>query len=1006
MRLFVCRVFGALASVCVLSSSVVFAQEISGVVKDASGAVLPGVTVEASSPVLIEKVRTAVSDDAGRYRIVQLRPGIYVVTFTLAGFSPFKREGIELTADFTATVNGEMRVGAISETVTVTGESPIVDVQSVTTRTVMTRDVLDAIPTGHDIQAVGVLIPGTTLQRGGGNAYSVDVGGSGGMQQSPLVYHGNNNSVQQVNGIRYNNLCGSGQYAGTYWNLGMFQEISYVTSADSAENGQGGIRINMVPKEGGNTFRGTVFGNFTYDPWQANNLDSHLTSRGLQSVAHIDKIWDFNPSFGGPIIRDRLWFQATYRYWGVNQKVAGSFSEIDPTQPGVDDSHINSRVVHLAWQASPKNKVTGYFDLNQKYRGHWGIDSLTSPEASAIEDMPNSFTNQVKWLSTMSNKLLFEAGFGVYYQEYREIYRPPPENPLTPDSLRTVTLLNGTPLTYRPYFTTQDLTTGQYFGSFRQFNVDHFSTVYNYLATLSYVTGSHAIKTGVSFGNGVRHTNTNARGDIIVRYFNGQPNSVVLQNTPRLQDENVNADLGIYAQDKWTIARATLSLGVRFDYFNSEVPAQVKPAGTFVGARTFDPVPNVPNWKDISPRLGVSYDLLGNNKTALKFGFNRYVAGVTAGFAGFNNPYVVAGGATDTRSWNDANGDHFPDPSEFGASGNAAFGSPVPIITTRYDDSVKSGWFKRGYSWDASAALQQQLSPRVSAEFDFHRGWINGLPFGIAPGIAGVNFLGSQLVTVNNLKWTPADFDAFCVAVPNNPALPNAGQPLCGLYDITLAKRPQVDNVVQRSSDFGDRSLIYTGFDLSVNARLANGALVSGGVTSGRTASQDCVIVNNPAFINYGTSDRGYINALGPRARDCQETPPFLPNYKFLWAYPLPYGLQFAGAFQSVPGPEITAQYLLSAANTIGLGRAPTPGTFAALIKPGTQYDERMYHTDFSLTKSLRFGRTRVRAVADLYNVFNNNAVLGRNNVYGPAWGRPDQVLQARMFKLGAGLDF
>jgi len=173
-------------------------SSIAGAVKDASGAVLPGVTVEAASPALIEKSRSVVTDGSGQYKIIQLRPGIYTVTFTLPGFSVVRRENVELTSDFTATINAELKVGELQETITVSAESPVVDTQSITTRTVMTRDVLDTIPTGRNIQAVGIMIPGTALSVGGGNTVSRDVGGSGQLQQSPLNYKGSGDSVQTI----------------------------------------------------------------------------------------------------------------------------------------------------------------------------------------------------------------------------------------------------------------------------------------------------------------------------------------------------------------------------------------------------------------------------------------------------------------------------------------------------------------------------------------------------------------------------------------------------------------------------------------------------------------------------------------------------------------------------------------------------------------------------------------------------------------------------------------
>src|SRR5438105_1976981 len=250
-----------------------FAQTsaVAGTVKDTSGAVLPGVTVEAASPALIERVRSAVSDGNGQYKIEALRPGTYTVTFTLPGFSVVKRENIELTSDFTATINADMKVGALEETITVSAESPVVDVQNITTRTVMTRDVLDTIPTGRNIPAVSIMMPGTAISLGGGGALSRDVGGSGNLQQSPLQYRGSADTVQTVEGMRLNNLCANGAYSGVSWNDQSSQETSYVTGADSAEMGQGGMRVNMVPKDGGNSFKGVIFGNYADGAWASDN---------------------------------------------------------------------------------------------------------------------------------------------------------------------------------------------------------------------------------------------------------------------------------------------------------------------------------------------------------------------------------------------------------------------------------------------------------------------------------------------------------------------------------------------------------------------------------------------------------------------------------------------------------------------------------------------------------------------------------------------------------------
>src|SRR5215510_4010413 len=276
MRSFARLLLGAACLALLPSIASAQTSAIAGTVKDTSGAVLPGVTVEVASPALIEKTRSSVTDGSGQYKVDALRPGTYSITFTLPGFNTVKRDGVELTSDFTATINGEMKVGAVEETITVSAESPVVDVQNITTRTVMTREVMDAIPTGRNIQAIGIMIPGTSISVGGGGALSRDVGGSGGLQQSPLQYRGSGDTVQTIEGMRLNNLCAQGAYSGVYWNDGSFQEISYVTGADSAEMGQGGIRVNMVPKDGGNTFHGSVMGNYAGDTFTSDNLRSNL----------------------------------------------------------------------------------------------------------------------------------------------------------------------------------------------------------------------------------------------------------------------------------------------------------------------------------------------------------------------------------------------------------------------------------------------------------------------------------------------------------------------------------------------------------------------------------------------------------------------------------------------------------------------------------------------------------------------------------------------------------
>jgi hypothetical protein len=983
----------------ILFPTAIFAQGgIAGQVTDSSGAIMPGVTAEASSPALIEGVRTAVTDGQGRYQITDLRPGVYKVTYTLPGFRTIVREDIELTTGFTATVNIQMAVGAVEETITVAGAAPVVDVQSVTTQTVMTREILDTVPTGRNIQAIGILIPGTGLQVGGGASYNVDVGGSAGMQQSPLAYHGNTNSVQQVDGIRFNNMEGAGQYSGMYWNDGMIQEIQYTTSGDSAETQAGGVRINMIPKEGGNTFRGTVVGNFTYDKWHSDNLDQRLKDRLLQSVGKIQRIWDFNPSIGGPLVRDRLWFHYSLRNWGVNRTVPGSFSEIDLNRQSIDDSYINSNVLRLTWQIDDKNKLGAHYDRNHKYRGHWGLASNVSEEAAAIEDMPQSFNASVKWTSTITNQLLAQAGIGLYTQQYREIYEP--ELPTAPgQAVHTFPITNRR---YDPYFTNVDIGgVNLVRGAFRGGNILHISGVRNYIGSLSYVTGSQSFKAGIQYQEGVSRQHDYYNGAMEIRWLNGAPSQALLRAVPRNAAENIR-DLGLYVDERWTINRLTLSGGLRFDYFNGYAPEQWSPAGPFISARMTPRVENIPNWRDINPRLGVSYDLFGNAKTALKFTMGRYVdQAVAAPTRGLNPMRQISD--TDTRAWlADTNGNMIPDLNELGPTGNARFGTIVQSV--RFDPAYVDGFGARPGHWNYHGSVQHELRPGlgVSATYSFVKLFNTLLP----ASRAAANFGRSP----DNLRWTPADFDEFTIVVPDDPRLPAdiRGTTITGLYVIKDASRPLVDDYRSFAKNYGDHKEAYNGVDLNINWRMGNGGNLGGGMTWGNSHINDCYVVDDPTQLRF--CDRNVDPNSGLVRGGFQ--------VKLLGSYPLLAGWQLSGSLQSVRGPEITAAWTsrdfngtIRFPNTARPSLGATPSITVQLIEPGTMYDDRLVQLDLRGAKTFGRGANRVRVMIDLYNALNNNAVLQRSafgglDVYGANWGRPLGILEGRLFKIGAQLDF
>jgi hypothetical protein len=1026
---------------------------IAGTVRDASGAVLPGVTVEVTSPALIERTRSAITDASGQYKVIQLRPGTYTVTFTMAGFNIVKREGIELTSDFTAQVNAELKVGAIQETVTVSGESPVVDVQNITTRTVMTRDVLDVIPTGRNIQAVGIMIPGTAIAIGGGGALSRDVGGSGNLQQSPLQYRGSGDTVQTIEGMRLNNLCAQGQYSGVYWNDQSFQEISYVTGADSAEMGQGGMRVNMVPKDGGNQFHGVVYGNWAPVSWASDNCNSpgvglpcsqsnlygdltFNTNNKLTNVSVLKDIWDFNPGFGGPIAKDKVWFYATYRWWGVNKTVSNSFEDKDPspvkyvpdlTRPGVDDGHIRSIAARVTWQASSNNKLSTYFDDQSKTRPHWGISATVPPQASAIEDTPTSFVSVTKWTRTQTNKLLFDVGFAAYDQEYREIYQPS---------------VNSGPV---PAVTISDKTNGVIASAWNN-PADHFSKLFNEAISASYVTGAHLFKFGATISQARWRLAQQYTGDVQPIFYagvdakgNGIPDSVTLR-IPTDRRNAIKNDSGVYVQDKWTIRRATINAGLRWDWFIGQTLPETLPASTWNQAQQFNACPDgknslqnfctgtVQNWKDLNPRLGVAFDVFGDGRTSLKASVARYVAGI--GLAGGsitdnNNPETTIG-LMDTRAWKDLDGNGSP----FDSSGHIqlneltpspstpSFGKNLPLTTTT-DPAVLNGWGSRGYNWEYAISAQHELAPRIS----------------VAGGWFRRNFYNQTITVDQRYSFANNSYDGpFCVNAPVDPNLLNGGgYPVCGLYDLkpSVVSLPP-SSLLTFASNYGGETNWYQGFDVSLTARFTQGAFVQAGVTAAKHVFDECNLVNAgiKAVLLDGTAaqigllpDFAQSEVYPGGSRACHTVYPFRPDVKLLGTYPLPYDVQLSATYQftrgvqtGLAGPAILATWAVpNALIKPVLNRDLSAGAQTkniSLIAPGAEYgDNNLNQVDIRASKRFKFDRYRFRVDFDFYNVSNSNWPFTVSPVFSTAaasanWLRPTNVLQARFFKIGASFDF
>lgn len=655
---------------------------IQGRVTDSQGAVLPGVTVTATSPSAIGS-QTTVTSETGNYRFPAVPPGQYELTFELAGFNSLKRSGISISLGFTANVNVELALATLQETVTVSGASPVIDTTATRVVQNFKLDQLQSIPNSRDMWALLAVTPAVQMSR-------IDVGGNRAGTQTGYTAYGQSGQVRVlIEGI---NTTEGTTGAGFYFDYSSLEEVFLGTSGQSAEMPNPGVQSQFIAKSGGNQFSGEFYQDWYNNSLQGSNIpDSYTVPTAFKNSpirAHsneITKYWNSSLNVGGPIKKDKIWWFGTYN------KQANAVQQPNFTFDKTFDTTLWNAVGKSTYQINQKNKLIGYYQWGQKIQPNrlpFGTYTYRSEGPTNKQDS-GSWVYKGEWNGTLSQKLYAEVRYGDFGYYFPQI-------------------TNGTD----PYFW-RDSGTLEILGSHQKNENDRdrrqltAATTY-YLDTNK---GSHTIKVGaemlsekqwIGFLQGVG-------GNIEHVYSNGAANQVIfriptatevghLHNTANLKSRNALDADSIFLNDTWALGRLTMNGGVRLDHYKGWLPEQQQLAATVgvvsVQAKTF-PKTDLYTWNQIAPRIGVVFDLAGDGKTVVKGNYGLYWHNPGVGISSDVNPNTS--GKSATYGWNDINGDKRWQPGEETSLQSASLEGAIgldPNLSAPYTHEA-AGWLER-----------------------------------------------------------------------------------------------------------------------------------------------------------------------------------------------------------------------------------------------------------------------------------------------------------------------
>jgi hypothetical protein len=1011
--------FGA----CLLTPALASAQSaIAGRVTTESGDPLVGVEVDAASDALIERSRKAVTDDSGRYRIEELRPGRYQVTFLVSGAGSPRATTVDLAGSVTARVDLVLTASAVAETVTVTGASPAIDAHRATSEITMSGALVRTIPTARTYNALLPFVPGVLTN----NNDTVTATAT-----TSFPIHGGRVTEGRftLDGFTVGSPP-SGNSATSYdIDPGTADEVTFVTQGALGESETGGLVMNVVPKSGGNTRHGSVRVSGTTARLQADNLTDESRSQGATAASPLSRVYDVSGTFGGPLKTDRVWYFAAGHVGGSRRESPNVFANAnagdpnlwtyvaDPALRSYSDRTFENASLRLTWQVSPRNKIGAFWDAQALCRRCTGATpglsepQRISPEAVGVLGRPLHVA-QVTWTSPVSTRLLVDAGFtGTYFGVGNFEREPNPTRGLVRVTEQCAAGCSGNGGIPGLVYRSQDFSVA-YTGS------------YLWKGTLSYVTGRHSVKVGYqhTFMTDNRTWYTNDR-NLSYRLNNGIPNQLTQSISPWVNNARAAWD-GLYVQDQWTTGQLTLHGALRFDRSSSWFPAQQEGPSRFLPSAIQIPeTRGVDSYMDLTPRVAATYDVSGRGRTVVRASVGKYLDGVgVSGTYANTNPTLrlpqttsVFGTAGVTRAWNDANRNFAPDcdllnpaAQDLTASGgdlcgvlsNTNFGQS--LLTNAFDPALLRGWNVRPSDWNFGISVQQSIASRSAVVVTYTRRWFHGFS------------------VVDNRALQAGDLTPFSVTAPLDARLPGGGgYVVTGLYDVVPEKAGQVDNLVTDARTIGAWSQHYEGLDVNVDIRGGRDLRVVAGTSTGQTVADNCdVRARLPELSTAvtGTSAFGAgLNgsAVTPVSPYCHVRYGVQTQLRGLATYTVPkIDLQVAATFQSKPGALLAANYAVpNSAVVPSLGRnlsGNAANVTVNLIEPGTQYGDRINQLDIRIGKLLRPGRSRLLLAVDTFNLLNSSAVLSYDNTYVPGgpWLQPLAVLTPRFVKLSAEFEF